>query len=135
MSLRDHLLAVRDQYGALTPRNVVDAARDEGHPLHSRFEWDDTIAAARYREVQAGELIRKVKITYADKKGEQRDVRAFLVVRGDGPTSEYVPTEQVMTDPFTSRLVLQEFEREWKAFKARYDHLAEFTSLILKDVA
>lgn len=135
MSLREQLLAVRAEYGSLTAANVLDAARAIDHPLHSRFEWDDSIAAERYRESQASDLIRKVKLTFADSSGEPKDVRAFLVVRGDEPTSEYVPTEEVMADPFTSRLILQEFQREWKAFKARYEHLAEFAATIRQDVA
>ena len=135
MSLRDELLAVRSQYGTLTPANVLDAARAADHPLHSRFEWDDTIAAERYRESQAGELIRKVKLTYADSTGTRQDVRAFLIVRGDDPKSEYIPTEEAMVDPFASKLLLQEFEREWKAFRTRYEHLAEFAATIRKDIA
>lgn len=135
MSLRDQLLAVRDQYGSLTPANVVDAAREETHPLHSRFEWDDTTAATRYRESQASELIRSVKLTYAAPDGERRGIRAFVVVRDGDNGSGYVPTEEALQDPFTSRLVLQEFERDWKSFKARYEHLSEFATIIRKDVA
>ena len=136
MSLRDELLKVRAQYGSLTPANVVDAATDATHPLHSRFEWDNTVAGARYRELQASELIRKVKITFADKSGTPQDVRAFVVVRGEEPVvGEYVPTEEALADPFTAQLLLREFQREWKAFKARYEHLAEFAATIRKDVA
>ena len=34
----------------LTPKNLLDANRDEKAPLHNCFEWDDTEAAERYRE-------------------------------------------------------------------------------------
>ncbi|WP_282847216.1 hypothetical protein [Microbacterium oxydans] len=140
MSLRDHLLAVREVYGTLTPTNLLEAARDEQSPLHHRFEWDDSTAAEKYRLVQAGELIRKVKITYSDSHDQPQEVRAFLVVREvtdeDGAaTAAYVPTEEAMTDPFTSALLLREFERDWKSFKAKYQHLKEFAATIRKDVA
>jgi hypothetical protein len=129
-------MGVRDEFGSLTPANVVESARDEESPLHHRFEWDDTIAAERFREVQASELIRKVKITYADANGSPQVVRAFLVVRGDGPNqSVYEPTEEVMSDPFASKLLLQEFEREWRAFKSKYDHLKEFAGTIAAHIA
>ncbi|WP_100813924.1 hypothetical protein [Microbacterium lacus] len=135
MSLRDEILAVRDRFGRITPANVVEAARDDESPLHSRFEWDDTVAGARYREVQASELIRKVKITYAAPDGTNRDVRAFLALRETETTSAYVPTEEALSDPFTEKLLLQQFEREWKAFRSRYEHLRDFAATIARDIA
>lgn len=38
----------------LTPKNLVEASRDESAPLHNEFEWNDTKAAEKYRETQAG---------------------------------------------------------------------------------
>ena len=39
--------------GKLTAQAVVDAAREEGSPLHGFFEWDDNKAANEYRLLQA----------------------------------------------------------------------------------
>jgi hypothetical protein len=132
-------MRVREDFGSLTPANVVEAARADDSPLHSRFEWDDSIAAESYRRNQASDLIRKVKVTYTDSSYRPQEVRAFLAVHGEESTSKaYEPTEDVLADPFTSKLVLQEFEREWKAFRARYEHFQEFRDVILaavKDVA
>lgn len=49
MNLRDSLQAIYDKNGRLTPQLVVNAAKNPKSALHSRFEWDDTKAAARYR--------------------------------------------------------------------------------------
>lgn len=46
-----------DEQEKLTPENVVTAARDEASPLHSLFEWNDEVAAAKYRTTQARHLI------------------------------------------------------------------------------
>lgn len=136
MNLRDELLSVRDRFGALTPANVVDAARDGDSPLHARFEWDDSVAAERFRCVQAADLIRQVKITFVDAKDRPKEVRAFLVVRGETPVSSvYEPTEEIMADPLAAQLQLQEFARDWKAFRTKYEHLKEFASLIARDIA
>jgi len=48
--------------GRITPREVVDDARDDASPLHPLFEWNDGIAADRYREEQARVLIGRVRI-------------------------------------------------------------------------
>jgi hypothetical protein len=132
-SLLDHLTAIHDEHGSLTPVLVVDVARDPAHPLHARFEWDDSIAGEKWRLEQAGQLLRVVKLP--DDPHRPHDLRAFVAVKGtESRTSEYVPTEQAMGDEFTRRIVLASMEREWKALKRRYQHMSEFASLVLNDV-
>ncbi len=132
-SLRDHLTAIRDERGSLTPALVVDAARDPEHPLHSRFEWDDTTAAEKWRLEQAGQLLRVVTLP-AD-PARAHDLRAFVAFKGqDSRSSEYVPTEEAMADEFTRRLILADMQREWRQLKKRYEHMAEFAALILSDL-
>jgi len=48
--------------GKITPRMVVDAARDDNSPLHDYFEWNDSEAAEKYREMQARTLLRSVPL-------------------------------------------------------------------------
>jgi hypothetical protein len=51
----------RDQ-GALTLDDVIAEARKPRSPLHGDFEWDDALAGAAYRRVQAARLIRTVRL-------------------------------------------------------------------------
>ena len=51
-----------EKEGRLTAKNLVDVSRDKDAPLHNEFEWSDDIAAEKYREVQAGYIIRSVEI-------------------------------------------------------------------------
>lgn len=126
--LRSQLQAIRDERGSLTPALVVDVARNPEHPLHGRFEWDDSIAAEKYRLEQAGQLLR---VTYAPQKGKPRDLRAFVAIKGeDSPRSEYVPTEEVLENPFTRELLLRQMKRDWQTFERRYSHMAEFAAFI-----
>lgn len=129
-NLRDQLKSIYETHGALTPKLVVDEARDAEHPLHARFEWDDAVAGPKYREVQAAELIRSVRIKYTPKgSDEERDVRFFASIpRPEGST--YVPVEDVADDPFARELLLRQAEREWKAMRRRYAHLDEFLELV-----
>jgi hypothetical protein len=48
-AIRDQLQSIYDEQGVLTPALVVETARDENHPLHASFEWDDGIAGEKYR--------------------------------------------------------------------------------------
>ena len=132
MSTVAHLNAIRDEHGALTPQLVVDVARDPEHPLHSRFEWDDTIAAEKWRLEQAGQLLR---VTMRVDLRRPTDLRAFTAVRGENaPTSEYIPTTEALANPFTRELVLRQMKRDWQTFKRRYDHMAEFATFIADQI-
>lgn len=134
-ALRDHLQKIYDEHEKLTADLLVDEARDEESPLHSRFEWDDTIAGEKYRKVQANELIRSVEIVYhEDANGAQQKVRAFhSVTRADGTT--YVPVDDIRQDDFLRKLALQSAEREWKALQRKYAHLKEFMDIVRSDLA
>lgn len=134
--VRDILLRIREDAGILTAGVVVEAARDEGHPLHDRFEWDDTVAGERFRESQARALIRSVRVEYVSGSGGAEDLRGFVSVsRSDVPAREYVPVGEVAADPLLARLVLRDAEREWRELFRRYEHLAEFLDIVRNDIA
>ena len=70
--------------GVVQPRHLWLRARDHGHWLHDRFEWDNGTAADRYRDIQAASLIRLVKV----ERPEEPPVRELHPVRvGDGKRS------------------------------------------------
>jgi hypothetical protein len=134
-ALRGELLAVREQTGTLTPQAVVDVARDPAHPLHSRFEWDDSVAGEGYRRQQAQELIRKARVVYqeAEDDGPPRLGRAFVAI----PTADghvYDPVEEVVEDPIRRQLALNDMERAWKDLFRRYKDFAEFAGMVRRDL-
>ncbi len=135
MSLQDELSVIRADHGKLTPKIVLDEARDKAHPLHTRFEWVDTSAAERWRLEQAHALITSVKVIY--KKGRQpRTVRAFHAIRGDDTNSfVYEPVEEVAASDFLTQLVRRDMQRGWKQLKARYGHFDDFVAMIREDVS
>ena len=61
--VRSELVSLAEERGGqLSPRAVLDAARDESSPLHRFFEWDEGKAAEGFRLVQASALIREVRL-------------------------------------------------------------------------
>lgn len=135
-STRDELLSIRDANGGvLTPEIVVDVARNPEHPLHSRFEWDDSVAAERYRRDQAHVLIQKAKVAFQPQgeAGPPRLARAFVAIRAaDGHV--YDPVEEVAQDPLRRKMALADMEREWKALRRKYEEFAEFLDMIRRDL-
>src|SRR5438105_923153 len=59
---RQELLRINKRDGGITPSAVVEDARPEEAPLHCAFEWDDSLAGEEWRQHQARNLIRAVKI-------------------------------------------------------------------------
>jgi hypothetical protein len=134
-TLREELQALYEARGGLTPSMVVNVARDPDHPLHTRFEWDDTVAGEKYRRHQAQQLIRSVRIRVIDEDdpSQNYDIRAYQMVRTSSGTRTYQPTTEVVQDPFASRLILANMEREWRALRSRYEHWHEFWKLVNAD--
>lgn len=136
MNLRDVLEGVREEHGKLTPEIVRDEARDPSHPLHHRvFDCPPEVASERYYLNRAAKLLRVVKVPYVRPNGENGRVRAYHPVRNeDEPTSEYRPVEDIARDEVATRVLLAQMEREWRAFKARYEQFDEFRQLVLGDI-
>lgn len=132
-NLKDELLAIRAEHGQLTPALIVETAEAEDHPLHSRFEWDDSVAGHKYRLSQAKQLIRVVKETYIDRQGNPDDVRFFHAIpREDGMV--YEPLPEIIGDDLASKVLLSSMEREWRSLRKRYEKFSEFRNMIMRDL-
>lgn len=117
------LLAEEDR---LTPPQVVEEARPEGSPLHSEFEWDDSIAAEQHRLTQARALIGSYKVRMYDPDVKMR--RFTFVRRDDGP--RYMKTEDMFDNDFLRRQVLDRMKREADSFMRRYERYSEAAELV-----
>ena len=131
--LRGQLQSIYDAHGKLTPKIVLDEARDEEHPLHSRFDWDDTTAAEKWRLNQAHELIQSVKVSYRDGHGKSQEIRQFHAVRRE-QEFVYEPLDEIAKDDIGSQILLRDMERDWKALKRRYQHVSAFFDLVRAEV-
>lgn len=112
--------------GQLLPTEVVDAARDNSNPLHQHFEWDDGIAAEKFRLEQARDIIRCIRV---EKIGDNTEPsRAFLSIN-DGGTS-YRSVQEVRESPDLQAKLLAAAERDLEAFTTRYRSLKDICDII-----
>lgn len=113
--------------GVLREEDVVQEARRPTHPLHDRFEWDDTKAAHAHRLAQARELIR-VAVTVLP--GQRTPVRAFVSLPNDRtPEGGYRRTEDVLTSADLRAQLLAGALAELRALEARYGRLEELAEV------
>lgn len=111
--------------GRLMPEDVVNSARKTDNPLHPHFEWNDKLAAQSYRLDQARNIIRIIRIEDA----ENGDARPAYVSISDGGTS-YRKLEEVVASRELQLIVLQQAERDLRAFEKRYHMLNDICSAV-----
>ncbi len=127
-NLRESLQTIYEQHEKLTAAIVVEEAKGKGHPLHSYFDWDNKTAGPKWRERQAKELIRSVRIKY--RSGDRTETcRYFVSVQRD-TGYVYEPVEDVAQDEILTEIVLRGMERDWRQLQSRYGHFKEFTELV-----
>lgn len=119
----------QQQFGELTPPDVVADARNPNSPLHSFFEWDDGEAAEQYRLSQARGLIRAVVAVYVSDTAPAVRSKAFVHIR-EGDTPHYRETTHALSQKKTRDMVLRRAWEELMQWKRRYKDLSEFAALV-----
>lgn len=108
----------RQHNGAVTPQEVVEAARPETSPLHDYFEWNDNEAAQKYRLTQARGLLNRFRITYVV---EERRISAPMFLRDPARKPDeqgYTTISRLKTDEDAAReAVIVEFIRAANALE------------------
>jgi hypothetical protein len=113
----------------LTPQNIVIDARSSSSPLHACFEWRDSVAAEKYRERQAAEIIRNIIVVVEDRKGDGHSVRAFVNVTTD-EKREYTSISKAMSDTNLRQQVLGAALSELRAWRQKYSDLQELADIL-----
>lgn len=75
----------------ITPEQVLSVARDDSSIMHQFFEWNDTVAAEKYRKIQAQQLI--LKIAYVRDEEDNQPKRYYHNISYS--TREYHPVEYI----------------------------------------
>lgn len=111
----------------VTPEVLLDASRDENSPTHCEFEWDDTVAAEKYRVQQAKELISHIRIVRVDNKPGEYKERGFVPVPGG--KSVYVPLETALGKEEYREHLLKQARNDTEVYLAKYRRLEELAGV------
>ena len=118
----------RKNYGILKPEVVVREAKKKKSPLHGFFEWDDGIAAEKYRIDQARHLIRSVVIEWENDPGEVIVSRAFVSIKTDEEWG-YVDMGDALSDEEMREQVLESALKYYEAGKQKFAGVEELAGL------
>jgi hypothetical protein len=135
--IRKELTAIASRNGGLTPKTLLDVAKSPESQLHQYFTWDDTEAARKYREAQAYELIRRVKVTIETHDAKEITVRAFWPVKqverdgtiNAGRPGSYLPLADAMRDEGALAQIIAAAKSELRAFSVKYSQLNRVAEL------
>ena len=103
----------------ITPKAILDFARDENSELHKCFEWDNDLAAEKYRIIQAGNVIRMLYIVQKDE-----DTPPVRVLSKTSNTV-YQPTRAFLKNQSEYEDLLKRALSELESFRLKYKTLSE----------
>jgi hypothetical protein len=113
--------------GRLDAEGVVEASRPEDAVLHGEFEWDDKIAAERWRQDQASYIIRHIGVLVSE-ADDATPVRAFVSVKRDEDRS-YTSVQHALSDDELRAQVLNQAWVELEAWRRRHAELIELAKV------
>ena len=108
--------------------DVVEKAKDKNSEMHSIFEWDNSVAGNKYREIQAGTMVRNLVIVRHDETEEKTNVRYF--VSTGKRDSTYTPTRLVIRNQDAYEQLLERAYAELRTFKEKYSTLSELDEIL-----
>lgn len=113
--------------GVVSPKAVVDFARNRRSALHSWFEWNDSAAAEKFRLHQARLLI-NVLVTVVP--GTQISTQAYVSLAEDRhEDGGYRAIVDVLSDEHLRGRLLAMALAELKAFRSKYRRLNELSDV------
>lgn len=124
----------QENKGTITPKIVVETARDPESPLHRCFEWRDDVAAEKYREDQARDVIRSIRVVHESVNGRAVEPsRVFINFDAvEGQARTYVTVDSVMQDAELFERARLQLLRESAQMRDRYRSFVKLHTAIVK---
>ena len=109
----------------INERQIVDKARDETTELNKCFEWNDEIAADKFRLEQARRICTMLHVVYLDDKQEEDKPKELRMFYHAPSTPGYTQTKVIFKQEDKYEALLTQARYELKCFKNKYSMLQE----------
>lgn len=120
---------IEQRDGAITKEAFLEESRPKDSPTHNMFEWDDTVAAEKYRLEQSRLIIADVVVTI-ERDEEPKKVAGFVnVTYGKHNKAEYNSIDVAMQDDSKRNAILANAFEELKAFEIKYGEYSELAGI------
>lgn len=111
----------------LNAKALVDVSRPVDAPLHKEFEWDDNIAAEKWREQQGRVMIAMITVISDGAPEQETPVRAYFHIEDHQPN--YEPVTLIIKDEDKTAKLFKQAMRELFSFQEKYSGLRQFKKL------
>ena len=121
----EEIMAIGDE---VTPEDIVNEARAPETELHKCFEWDNDIAAEKWRKHQARQIFCNLVIQHADddENKSQEPIRYFYNIEG----KSYKTAEKVFSQPSEYEKLLQQAKADALIYQRKYSSLLELEEIM-----
>jgi tRNA A37 N6-isopentenylltransferase MiaA len=123
--------------GGLTKSLLVENAKSSKSPLHDYFDWDDTIAAKKWRVRQAGKILRSIEVVFSETFSEP--IRAFVnIMQKDDTERLFIPINSAMSNDDIRGRLLERLKKEaisWARRARKFEEFADIIVAIDKNIA
>ena len=109
-----------------SPEEIVEAAKDEATELHKCFEWNDSVAAEKYRLHQARMIFTQLVVRTETSDNTPVAVR---VISSASVSNIYTPTKMLVKSDTEYADLLERVKRELQAFKQKYATVVELQEI------
>lgn len=103
--------------GRLTAKDLLDENRPEDAPLHKVFEWNDGVAAEKWREQQARHVISSI-VVYKEEVGPVREFFNVLVTE-----KEYKSIKTILSNQNDTQNLFETAMRELVSIQKKYSSI------------
>ena len=110
-----------------TPHQVLDLARNPETELHKCFDWDDSVAAEKWRVTQARQVIRSLVVVV---EKEENEPVAYRIIQHDSEEKVYRPITLTVRNEDQYGILLRQAKAELDAFRKKYKHITELEDVI-----
>lgn len=108
----------------VTPEEVLNIAKNENTELHKCFEWDDNVAAEKYRLNQARSILQMIVVI-----PEEKEVAPRRVFQISSEQNVYQPLKFFMKNDDEYQVLLSRAIGELRAIATRYQSLEELSDI------
>ena len=121
---------LEEQNGQVTKEEFLEVSRPEDAPTHALFEWNDSIAAEKWRLDQSRRIINGLRIVYENKDKEEVKVSAFIQTSPTGTNTVYENIHEALRDVGKREIVLNRIRGELDAFINRNRNIEELADIL-----
>ena len=115
--------------------SLVEVARDPQNFLHSDFEWNDTVAGAKYRLMTEKSMKRNLMFVSHSPVPDTppktiRVLQRTTIDTPQGAQKVWMSTVDMIADPEGRKKILRTAKRELDSFVRKYEDLSELADIL-----